>query len=277
MEIKLHSNASTTPRTRKYIKHSDKSDAELASELSISIDTVKKWRNRSDVYDKSHRPNVIHRRLSAEQELLIVYLRSRLLLSLDELLEVSQLLINKDLSRAVLNRCLKKYQVPRVKKPSPTVFGEVMIDCIKLPHILSAKATHLLVITEAYTTHVSFALMGTEGEESVVRMADFLQHALPYGIRRAVITDNELVKDVVNQMGIEWSLMDASELIQIALESEADFEQPVSDYLAGEYFDARLGLPSILLCYEDLLNKRVLRNRLKNATPQGYCKTKKGS
>ncbi|KXF82048.1 hypothetical protein [Enterovibrio coralii] len=277
MEIKLHSNASTTPRTRKYIKNSDKTDAELASELSISIDTVKKWRNRSDVYDKSHRPNVIHRRLSAEQELLIVYLRSRLLLSLDELLEVSQLLINKDLSRAVLNRCLKKYQVPRVKKPSPDVFGEVLIDCIQLPQILSSKATHLLVVTEAFTTHVSFALMGTEGQESVTRMADFLQHALPYGIRRAVIADNEIVKNVVNQMGIEWSQMDASELIQIALESEADFEQPVSEYLAGEYFDARLGLPSILLCYEDLLNKRVLRNRLKNATPQGYCKTQKGS
>ena len=33
MEIKLHANATTTPRTRKYLQESTKSDRELAQEL----------------------------------------------------------------------------------------------------------------------------------------------------------------------------------------------------------------------------------------------------
>ena len=47
MEIKLHANATTTPRTRKYLQESTKSDRELAQELGISITTVRRWRNRS--------------------------------------------------------------------------------------------------------------------------------------------------------------------------------------------------------------------------------------
>ena len=35
MEIKLHANATTTPRTRKYLQESTKSDRELAQELGI--------------------------------------------------------------------------------------------------------------------------------------------------------------------------------------------------------------------------------------------------
>ncbi|STQ10119.1 Uncharacterised protein [Enterobacter cloacae] len=33
MEIKLHANATTTPRIRRYLQQSDKSDRELAVEL----------------------------------------------------------------------------------------------------------------------------------------------------------------------------------------------------------------------------------------------------
>lgn len=33
MEIKLHANATTTPRIRRYLQQSDKSDRELATEL----------------------------------------------------------------------------------------------------------------------------------------------------------------------------------------------------------------------------------------------------
>ena len=37
MEIKLHANATTTPRTRKYLQESTKSDRELAQELGQSL------------------------------------------------------------------------------------------------------------------------------------------------------------------------------------------------------------------------------------------------
>ena len=37
MEIKLHANATTTPRIRRYLQQSDKSDRELAVELGICV------------------------------------------------------------------------------------------------------------------------------------------------------------------------------------------------------------------------------------------------
>ena len=47
MEIKLHANATTTPRIRRYLQQSDKSDRELAAELGISVTTVRRWRKSS--------------------------------------------------------------------------------------------------------------------------------------------------------------------------------------------------------------------------------------
>ncbi|OEU60868.1 MAG: hypothetical protein BA870_03440 [Desulfuromonadales bacterium C00003094] len=54
MTIQLHANATTTPKTRRYIQQSKKTDKALAKELGISIDTVRRWRKRDDVHDRSH-------------------------------------------------------------------------------------------------------------------------------------------------------------------------------------------------------------------------------
>ena len=49
MEIKLHANATTTPRIRRYLQQSDKSDRALAAELGISVTTVRRWRQREQL------------------------------------------------------------------------------------------------------------------------------------------------------------------------------------------------------------------------------------
>ena len=46
MEIKLHANATTTPRTRKYLQESTKSDRELAQELGVESATIVPLINR---------------------------------------------------------------------------------------------------------------------------------------------------------------------------------------------------------------------------------------
>ncbi len=56
MELALHANATTTPRTRAYIQRSKKPVAELADELGVSETTVRRWRGRTAVDDHSHRP-----------------------------------------------------------------------------------------------------------------------------------------------------------------------------------------------------------------------------
>jgi transposase len=273
MEIKLHQNATTTPRTRKYIQTSSKSDAALAEELNISIDTVRRWRNREDCYDKSHRPRTIHRKLQPEQEWLVLFLRHRLHLSLDELLEVTRLLIRADVSRAGLSRCLQKHRQERLKKPDPASgLGRMWLDALCLPAGLAASQPLLLMLTEQLTGHLSFALCAQEEREQTLSgFANYLQEELPYAINRIEVTsqlpDVQAMAARLCTQVTSTSLPVSDELIDSTI-----FSKSLGDILAGERFDKRLSLGAVLLEYEDILNHRVLRNRLKNLTPSAYIR-----
>lgn len=107
MEIKLHANATTTPRVRKYLQESDKSDRELAHELGISVTTVRRWRNREQTADRSTTPVVVHKAMRQEQVVLINALREILRAPLDDLLFMVVEGLEIPLSRATLNRYLK--------------------------------------------------------------------------------------------------------------------------------------------------------------------------
>ena len=48
MDLKLHANATTTPRIRAYIQKSQASNAALARELGIHSRTVARWKGRQD-------------------------------------------------------------------------------------------------------------------------------------------------------------------------------------------------------------------------------------
>ena len=48
MLVKLHANASTTPKMRAYIQASSQPPAALARELGISETTVRRWKQRRD-------------------------------------------------------------------------------------------------------------------------------------------------------------------------------------------------------------------------------------
>lgn len=107
MEIKLHANATTTPRVRRYIQQSVKSDRELAQELGISVATVRRWRQRQDVADRHTVPKTTRKVLTDEQSLLINWLRQKLQLPLDELLVVVNQGMQQPISRAGLDRYLR--------------------------------------------------------------------------------------------------------------------------------------------------------------------------
>ncbi|MEZ6875029.1 XRE family transcriptional regulator [Enterobacter sp. KBR-315C3_2022] len=111
MEIKLHANATTTPRVRRYLQQSDKSDRELAAELGISVTTVRRWRNRRQVSDNLTTPKVIHKALRQEQVALINALRDATGAPLDELLHLVNDGLGIAVSRATLNRYLKPVAV----------------------------------------------------------------------------------------------------------------------------------------------------------------------
>jgi transposase-like protein len=112
--LKQHANATTTPEMRAFIHESDLPTALLARLLKISESTVRKWRQRESTSDASHVPKQLNTTLSEAQEYVVVELRTRLLLSLDELLVVCKQFINPHVSRAGLQRCLKRHGVSRL-------------------------------------------------------------------------------------------------------------------------------------------------------------------
>ena len=117
MELNLHANATTTPKTRAYIQRSKKPVAELAAELGVSETTIRRWRGRTTVADRSHRPKTLTTSLRRSKS---AGLRTAnmLQLPLDDVVEVMRRCVNAELSRSAIHRCL--YVTASAAGPSPT-------------------------------------------------------------------------------------------------------------------------------------------------------------
>jgi hypothetical protein len=64
MDLKLHANATTTPRPRAYIEKSQASNAAPARALGIHSCTVAGWKARREIVDRSIRPHRLTTALS---------------------------------------------------------------------------------------------------------------------------------------------------------------------------------------------------------------------
>ena len=98
MLVKLHANAATTPKVRAYIQASNLPPSELALELGLSETTVRRWKGRSGVADRSSAPHTLASSFSLEEEEIAVQLRTELDLSLDDSLEVMRRCLRPRLS-----------------------------------------------------------------------------------------------------------------------------------------------------------------------------------
>lgn len=78
MELSLHASATTTPKTRAYIQRSRRPVVELATELGVSETTIRRWRGRNTVTDRSHTPKTLTTSLSTMEEALVYELRTQL-------------------------------------------------------------------------------------------------------------------------------------------------------------------------------------------------------
>ena len=87
MNLKLHANATTTPRIRAYIQKSQANNAALARELGIHSRTVARWKARHDTTDRSTRPHRLSTSMTQWEEALVVELRRSLALPLDDIVE----------------------------------------------------------------------------------------------------------------------------------------------------------------------------------------------
>lgn len=196
MLVKLHANATTTPRTRAYIQASRASTAELAREFGVHETTIRRWRNRRDVADRATTPHTLATGFSIEEEEIAVELRTRLQLSLDDILEVVQRCLRPEISRSALHRCLKRHgvsQPPREPKPQaqrfdPQPFGYVHIDLKHLTR-LEGKPAYVFVAIERTTRFVHVEIVD---ERSAATIAACLEHFLAaFGQPvHTILTDN---------------------------------------------------------------------------------------
>ncbi|MEM4368656.1 MAG: integrase core domain-containing protein [Candidatus Anstonellales archaeon] len=85
MEVRLHKKARTTLEIRKEIKESKESIYALAKKYNLHYYTVKKWKERENVLDKSSRPHKLNITLNKEQEDLILFERKQKKLSCEDI------------------------------------------------------------------------------------------------------------------------------------------------------------------------------------------------
>src|SRR6476660_4266264 len=196
MELALNANATTTPRTRAYIQRSKKAVAELAGELGVSETTIRRWRGRTTVGDRSHRPKRLTTSLSAMEETLVCELRTSLQLPLDDIVEVMRRCVNAELSRSAIHRCLHRHAISQRKKPdrpSLGVFeqatvGFIHIDLKHLP-ALERRKSYVFVAIDRVTRYVYVEIhRRRDAGTSAGFLKRFLAH-FPYPVH-TILTDN---------------------------------------------------------------------------------------
>ena len=157
MNLKLHANATTTPKIRADIQASSAPVSQLARELGVSETTVRRWRGRSTVQDRSHTPKRLMTSLTEVEEVLICELRSTVGLSLDDITEVMRRCVKANVSRSAVHRCLKRHSLnarSRPAAPKAGVFetatiGFIHIDLKHLPALNREKSYAFVAIDRA--------------------------------------------------------------------------------------------------------------------------------
>jgi transposase-like protein len=196
MELSLHANATTTPKVRAYIQRSKGPVAELSAELGVSETTIRRWRGRTSVADRSHTPKRLATKLVPLEEALICELRTRLQLPLDDIVEVMRRCVNGKISRSATHRCLKRHglsQRSKPAKPAVGVFekatvGFIHIDLKHLPALQKRKSYAFVAIDRA-TRYVYLEIHPNRDAKTA---ADFLERFLAHFPHRVhtILTDN---------------------------------------------------------------------------------------
>lgn len=200
MLISLHKNATTTPAIRLALQQSSASDHELARQYGIGLGTVRKWRHRTSVQDASHTAHHLQTTLNAAQEELVIYLRTQLLLPLDDLLAVIHEFIEPTMSRSALDRLLRRRghsRLPAAARPEHESKpfkayepGYVHIDVKYLPQMQDEnKRRYVFVAIDRATRWVFIQIKQYKTAAAARAFLAALKKAACFHIR-TILTDN---------------------------------------------------------------------------------------
>ncbi len=207
MNVRLHKNATTTPKVRAAIQEAPASvtTESLAARYGVHANTVTKWRRRKTVEDASHRPHKLHTTLPPELEEIVVELRRTLLLGVDDLLVVIRRFIEPTMSRSALDRLLRRHGVSRLRdlepKPEPEPDqppkrfksyepGFVHVDVKYLPRMQDeASRKYLYVAIDRATRWVYHEVLEDKSSRTAAGFLERLVEHCPLRIVK-VLTDN---------------------------------------------------------------------------------------
>lgn len=149
MLIKLHSQATTTPKVRAAIQASDAPALALAERFGTAEPTVYEWCHRDSVNDRSHTPHRLQTTLTPAQETVAMALRTTLPVSLDDLLAVVREVLNPNASRSGVGnmRDIKA----KAARPKHSAFkacepGYIHIDVKYLPQMADETSRRYLFV-----------------------------------------------------------------------------------------------------------------------------------
>lgn len=204
MTITLHKNATTTPAIRTYIRESPLGIRALARELGLSETTVRKWKYRSDPYDRSHTRHELGQSTTPAEEEIIKELRTRVALSLDDITEVMHRCVihpptvgGEKLSRSAIHRCLRRHGLSArpilAERTAGGVFEEttcgfIHMDVKHLPR-LQKRPSYVFVAVDRATR---YAYVEVHQDRSGATAASFLERFLahfPHPVH-TILTDN---------------------------------------------------------------------------------------
>lgn len=200
MNIRLHKNPTTTPARRAYIQCSTEPVAVLARELGVSEDTIRRWRGRDSVEDRSHSAQRLQTTLTPAQEAVVVALRQTLGLPLDDLLVVTRELICAEATRSGVHRLLKRRGLSRLppepKAQTPTQPfkayepGYLHLDVKYLPQLPDEpQRQYLFVAIDRATRWVFIGFAPEKSAAEAQRFLRALHQACPMRILK-ILTDN---------------------------------------------------------------------------------------
>ena len=208
MDIKLHKQATTTPKIRAEIQAAPSSitDSELARQYGVSPATIRRWRYRDDVHDRPHTRHNLLATLTSEQEEVLIAAREFLRLGLDDLLVVAREFLNPRLSRSGLHRMLQRREVPTLAelarqdagddgKPRHKPFkdyepGYVHIDIKHLPQMPDEEQKrYLYVAIDRATRWVYLEVRRSQSAKDARAFMKRVEEKAPFTIQ-TVLTDN---------------------------------------------------------------------------------------
>ena len=195
---KLHKNARTNYAIRLAIKQSSEPISRLANKYHLSWQTVKKWKERESVEDKSSRPHNLRISLTQEQEDLILFERKKFKKTVEEIYFSLKNKIS-NLYPLKIYRCLVRYGLNilpdelikaerRIKRFRKYTIGYLHLDTLYSPKI-SKRRSYIFTAIDRVSKLAFILIKERKTKEMGTQFLRQVINFYPYKIHY-ILTDN---------------------------------------------------------------------------------------